>query len=257
MFRQGLWVKSEIPFVQMVQSFDIFQCGALVLMALSTVALLRTARRMRRTIWGEILDRALILSLGFIWLVLCGYRLFHGGLPLNIVDLLGLIAPVALATRRWQLRAILYYWGVGLCTQGLFTPMIQFGPAHLEFWFYWTARAAIFAAIGYDLFVNRYRPGWRDWIWACLATWVYIAIVLPIDLVLKANYGYLGNTDRGMRSVMLALGGWPQRVLLAGGLVVVVFLVMTLPWILLRRHPRPVHQPVAPEPDDVELIYST
>jgi hypothetical integral membrane protein (TIGR02206 family) len=243
----------------MLQSFDIFHVGALVLMALFTAALLRSARRLRGSIWGEILDRAVILSIALLWIVITAHRFFATGqLPLNISDLAGFIAPLALATRRWQFRAILYYWGIGLCTQGLLTPMIQAGPAHLDFWFYWFARGAIIVAAAYDLLVNRYRPRWRDWTWACLATWGYIGIVLPVDLALKANYGYLANTDQGMRSVMLALGAWPLRILFASGLLVVVFLVLTLPWFLLRRHhPRPAPRPIALEPDDSELVYST
>jgi hypothetical integral membrane protein (TIGR02206 family) len=234
----------------MLEVSDILYTGALVLLAVSIAGFLRLARRKRGSIVGEILDRALLLSVGFFWITFLGYRLFATAqLPLNIADLAGLIAPLALAIKRWPLRAILYYWSIAVCIPGLLAPILHLIPLQTDLWFYSLGRGGIIAAAAYDLAVNRYRPHWRDWTWACLASWLYVGIVSFLDVILDADYGYLRNR--------LLLDPWPQRIFLAMVLVPAVFFVMTLPWVLLGRRPRPAPGPIVPEPDDSELIYST
>jgi uncharacterized membrane protein YwaF len=232
----------------MLQLSDIVHVGALVLLALSIAWLLRTAWRFRGSIWAEILDRALLLSVAFFWLAFISYRFFaRAQLPLNIADLTGLIAAPALAIKRWPLRAILYYWGIGLCMPILLAPVFHSVSPSLELWFYWIGSGAILAAAVYDLFVNRYHPKWRDWIWACLAAWIYVGIVLPIDRRENTNYGLSGITATL----------WRQPILLEVALVTGLFFVMTLPWIVLGRRPRAIPRPRVPEPEDSELVYST
>jgi hypothetical integral membrane protein (TIGR02206 family) len=232
----------------MLQLSDIVHVGALVLLVLSIAKLLRSAWRFRDSIWGEILDRALLLFIAFFWLAFVGYRFFaRAQLPLNVADLTGLIAAPSLAIKRWPLRAILYYWGIGLCAPALLAPVLRLVSPYPDMWFYWLGSGAIITAAVYDLAVNRYRPKWRDWIWACLAAWTYVGIVLSIDLLQTANYGIVGST----------LGPWPQRIVPAMGLVAVLFFLMTLPWVFLSSRPRSAPRPIVPEPEDSELVYST
>jgi len=134
-------------------------------------------------------------------------------LPLHICAIVALLAPLALLVRRRALDALAYFWGLALSFQALLTPILQEGPASLSYWLFWIRHAAIVVAAVYLVAVLGYRPTWRDWrlaIWSGLA---YVAIVLPVDLALGVNYGYIGDTVPTERTVLdfLARGRGASR----------------------------------------------
>ncbi len=82
------------------------------------------------------------------------------GLPLQICDINGVIAPLALLTQRRLLRATLYFWAFALSTQAFIQPALQFGPASPLFYWFWAQHTIILAYAVYDLAVLRFRPQW-------------------------------------------------------------------------------------------------
>lgn len=145
-------------------------------------------------------------------------------LPLHMCDLVGLLAPLALLTRiRWT-RALLHFWGLGLCSQWVFTPVAQVGPQHVEFWISFVLHASILGLAAWDVCVGGYRPtrDWRDWRLAVLGGVAYAAAMtalniainrtLPPDALTRANYGYLGDTRPDAETIVNYLGAWPLRI---------------------------------------------
>jgi hypothetical integral membrane protein (TIGR02206 family) len=58
-------------------------------------------------------------------------------LPLHLCGIVVWIAPLALVFP-WRVpKALLYFWGLGLCLQGLVTPLRLGGLASPPFWFFW------------------------------------------------------------------------------------------------------------------------
>jgi hypothetical integral membrane protein (TIGR02206 family) len=159
----------------------------------------------------------------------------HKALPLQICDLVGFLAPAALLTRWRPLRALLYFWGIGLSTQGFFQPDLREGPADLSFWAFWLGHMAIVGASMYDVFARGYRPTWADYGVACAAAAVYLAVILPVDLLFDFNYGYVGRGQPGQPSVVDFLGPWPGRVAIIAALAAVVMALLMLPWEVARR----------------------
>jgi hypothetical integral membrane protein (TIGR02206 family) len=157
--------------------------------------------------------------------------LIHG-LPLHICDLNGLVAPLALLTRRRWLRATAYFWTFALTAQAFVQPSITEGPALPVFWLFWIAHSLVLACAVYDLAVLGFRPDWRDLARAGVASAAYVAAIVPIDLWLGANYGFIGNppSSVALPPFVAALGPWPQRAVIVIALAVIGFVLVLLPW---------------------------
>jgi hypothetical integral membrane protein (TIGR02206 family) len=155
--------------------------------------------------------------------------------PLQICDYSALIAPLALVTSLRPLRALLYFWGLGLSSQAIFSPDLGYGPATIKFWLFWLSHGMIVGGAIYDLTARRFRPAWRDFAIALGALSLWFVIVLPIDIVFGFNYGYIGRSRPGQPPIVDAFGAWPGRLVIMSILAIVVFVVLVLPWELARR----------------------
>lgn len=154
------------------------------------------------------------------------------GLPLQICDLNGMVAPLALWTgNRWA-RATLYFWAFALTLQAFIQPLLTAGPASLTFWAFWTAHTIVMICAVYDVVVLGFRPDWRDLGRAVSVSALYLAIILPLDLWLGANYGFVGHPPAARRipPFVAALGPWPSRAFSLVALVALAFVILLVPW---------------------------
>jgi hypothetical integral membrane protein (TIGR02206 family) len=154
------------------------------------------------------------------------------GLPLQLCDINGLMAPLALLTGwRWA-RATLYFWTAALTLQAFIQPALSAGPASLVFWAFWTAHTIIAACAVYDIAVLGFRPGWSDLARALLVSAAYLALIVPVNAWLGSDYGFVGNPapDIQVPPFVLMLGPWPQRAIILVALAVLGFVVVLLPW---------------------------
>jgi hypothetical integral membrane protein (TIGR02206 family) len=159
------------------------------------------------------------------------------GLPLQLCDVNGLVAPLALVTGwRWA-RAALYFWTAALTVQAFIQPALSAGPASLVFWSFWTAHTIIAACAVYDVVVLGFRPGWSDLGRAIAVSAVYLAVVVPVNLWLGSDYGYVGNPPdiKDIPPFVYALGPWPLRAIILAALAPLGFVVVLLPWLIAAR----------------------
>lgn len=163
-----------------------------------------------------------------------------GGLPLHFCDIVGLLAPLALLTGNRWLRAILYFWAFGFTTQAVLQPDLAVGPANLVFWAFWLAHTFILACASYDVAVLGFRPDWRDLGRAAVAVLGYAVVIIPLDLMLGANYGFIGNPppEQKIPPMIESFGAWPGRLVILAGLTVLGFLLLLLPWLALAGRGR-------------------
>jgi hypothetical integral membrane protein (TIGR02206 family) len=153
------------------------------------------------------------------------------GLPLQICDINGVIAPLALFTLWRPLRATLYFWAFALTTQAFIQPALQYGPANPIFWWFWAQHTIILGYAVFDIAALGFRPDWRDCGRAYIAGASYLAIVVPLDLCLGADYGYLGDLPaEKIPPFVAALGPWPGRAVIVVVLAAAAFAVAELPW---------------------------
>jgi len=156
--------------------------------------------------------------------------------PLQLCHWNAVAAALLLVTRWNALRPIVYFWGFALSTQALITPSLTEGPAIYPFWFFWTTHAIIFGTAVYEVFARGYRPKPRDYGIACAAAALYVAIVLPLDLAFEWNYGFVGRGKPEVRTIVDALGPWPQRLAIIVLLVAGTMALLLLPWVFRRKH---------------------
>jgi hypothetical integral membrane protein (TIGR02206 family) len=224
--------------------FSPLHGGVVVGFALIVIALVLLRRALDKRGTARALDSGLAALAIVSWI--CGHwwviRTSETGLartlPLHVCHIVGFIVPFALIAPGAFNRAILYYWGLGLSSQGFFTPDLRHGPAHIEFWLFWINHFTVCGAAIYDLAARGYRPGWRDFAIAALAGIVYVAIVFPIDMALDANYGYVGPRNPTQPSLMDWLPRWPWRVFVIVAAGVTLMAVMTIPWTITQKSQR-------------------
>lgn len=156
-------------------------------------------------------------------------------LPIQLCDLAALCAPLAILARWRVARALLYFWGLGLSTQGFITPVTRVGPEHGEFWMHWLNHGAIVGAALYDLIVLRFRPTWRDWRAAVGLGLAYLAFVFALNMAMGWNYGYVGSITPEARTIVDYLGPWPWRVLLIAAIAIAGMAALMIPWEITGR----------------------
>lgn len=171
----------------------------------------------------------------YLWLLVSPLRDFSTTLPLHMCNFTAVNASLVLLTGWRRLRALQYFWGIALDTQALLTPALQEGPALYPFWYFWISHGMIVGVAFYEVFARGYRPGWRDYGFACAAAAIYAAIVLPIDLAFGWNYGFLGPSKPGVPTLIDVLGPWPERLVLMAFIAAAAMALLQLPWTIARR----------------------
>jgi hypothetical integral membrane protein (TIGR02206 family) len=156
-------------------------------------------------------------------------------LPLQMCHWTSLAAGVYFATGWTWIRPVLYFWGLGLCTQAFLTPTLREGPGDPIFWHFWLSHGLIVVAAVYALTVDRYRPTWREYRLVCAATFCYGLAVLPINLLIGANYGFLGQSKPDQPTILDLLGAWPSRLVAIVAIVAGVMAALMLPWRFMPR----------------------
>ncbi len=221
--------------------FSGFHAFVLVVCAVLIVAptvIGRSLTKDAEPIWRRILAAIAVCY----WVGYSAWWNRHGldprtGLPLHICDLNGLIAPLALITGWRWVRATLYFWTAALTLQAFIQPALSAGPASLVFWAFWGGHSLIAICAVYDIVVLGFRPSWRDFGRAFAISIAYVALVMPLDIWLGANYGFVGNPAdiSEVPPFINALGPWPQRAFVLIALVPIGFVIVLVPWLIAAR----------------------
>ena len=214
--------------------------------ALTAMVILRT-RRLRDPASVRQIELTLVLLglaasaiVNWWWLRPANFVL-QKSLPLQLCDLAGLIAPFALLTHARPLRTLLHFWGFGLSSQWIFTPVAQIapgvlaGPTDIQFWISFILHDSILGCGWFDYFVNTYRPAWRDCFFAIAAGVVYLLAMITLNSAIGSNYAFVGNSTPDVRTIVDILGPWPFRILVIAFLAIAALIVVQLINVALNR----------------------
>lgn len=191
------------------------------------------ARERRIGIWWGLAILAVQVGDSIFWLTPPRLSI-EKSLPLALCDLAAWLSAMVLLCRwRWA-RTLLYFWGLCLSSQAFATPILREGEglATGRYWLFWIVHTNIVGVALYDLVVRGFRPAWRDAGFATIASVAYVGAVLPLNIAVGANYGFLGSTDQ-QPGVVAVLGAWPWRVYGIIGAGVALFALAVLPWALI------------------------
>jgi hypothetical integral membrane protein (TIGR02206 family) len=204
-------------------------------------------------VWGgrrQSESQARLFSRGFavvilvMFLVALTYKVLSPvldtSIPLQLCDVAELISVYALWTQRHWAFVLTYYWCLVLSSQALITPDVgtaQEGspdfPHHLFITFFALHVLVVWAAI-YLTWGRGMRPGWRSLRLVLIVTAVWATVTFVFNRIAGTNYGFL-NGKPATASLLDVLGPWPVYIVTATGLIVAVWVLMTLPWVRMRR----------------------
>jgi hypothetical integral membrane protein (TIGR02206 family) len=213
--------------------------GALALFAAITAVVVTLGRRWRGTPRADRLRHALGLfgvlafTLSCVWYLMPERRGWSVSLPLQLCDLVGLIAPLAILTEQRTLRTLLHFWGFALCTQFFVTPVHE--PGTPSFVVSWLLHASIVGLAIFDCTALGYRPTWKDLRGAVLIGLAYIAAIFGFDAATGFNYGYVGPSRPGTTTIVDSLGEWPLRALWIVAIAVAAMALVMVIGQTLRR----------------------
>lgn len=98
------------------------------------------------------------------------------------------------------------FLGAGIQRAGDRHPDLHHGPASIAFWMFWIPHANITGAAVYALVVEGFRPRWRECAQAYALALLYLALILPFDLLTGFNYGYVGPVTLPQPTLLDLLG---------------------------------------------------
>lgn len=214
---------------------------ALFVWGVITLTIVLIGRRLRGTDRADAYDRGVGVFALLAYLIVNAWWFWpthlkpSQSLPIQVCDMAALCAPIAILAKWRVARALLYFWGLGLSTQGFITPVNEHGPESGEFWMHWLNHGAIIGAAVYDLGVLRFRPTWRDWRIAVVLGLVYLACIFALNAVTGWNYGYVGSVKPEVPTIVDHLGEWPLRVVWMALIAIGGMTALMLPWEAARR----------------------
>ncbi len=145
------------------------------------------------------------------WFLPSNFDLYES-LPFHLCDIAAWIAPFALVFQNRLLRALLFFWGLGLSTQAFVSPVVADGVDSVEFWLFWVGHTQIVGSALYDTAVLAFRPRRRDFFVASGVSIAIAGLMMVFNVVFDVNYWFVGNASPSAPTVVDFLGPWPLRV---------------------------------------------
>ena len=76
---------------------------------------------------------------------------------------------------------------------------------------------------------------WRECAQAYALALLYLALILPFDLLTGFNYGYVGPVTLPQPTLLDLLGPWPWRIGAMMAAALAGFILLQLPWVMASR----------------------
>jgi len=177
-----------------------------------------------------------------VWVVLpplvhvfAGHWRVNSNLPLHWCDLTGAIAGLALLRRRQLFYEFALFWGLTGAASALLTPQFTQGSEWYYLAEFFISHSMLLAAPLYLSIYEDMRP--RAWSWLGALAWLNVA-ALPVgafDLVTDANYMFLLRGPTA--DLPIYKFGWPYHLLVFEIACLVTFVLIYLPFRLMRPVP--------------------
>lgn len=187
--------------------------------------------RVKRGIcWGLV-----VVLLGGEWLKYI-YTLTHDGfdffveyaLPLHVCGVAVYLAAFTLIAKKQAGFEIVYFWALGGTTQAILTPAVTAGFPSYHFFQFFIEHSAVIVAVFVAVFGLKMRPRLKG-VWITYAvSWGLVFVVGGINYLLDTNYMYLCGPPAGVSPFYFL--DWPWYVLFQGGLAIVIFGLLWLPF---------------------------
>ena len=211
-----------------MRQFSDAHLAALGLLALAAGALVWVARR-HPGHWIAVTAPALALVILAGWVgeyvteVVRGTWTPEYNLPLQLTDVVSVVAVLALWTRRAVLVELVYFWSLTATLQAVITPDLGQSFPSVYYFTYFTYHVGAIVAACFLVFGCRLYPRPRAY-WRVFALTLAFAAVAGIgDLLTGGNYMYLRDKP-SHNSLLNLMGPWPWYIVLTAALGLVLLL---------------------------------
>lgn len=192
--------------------------AALVVLAVAALVLFIGGRRVSAE-YRVFLCRALAVFLVVQTVAECLYRAFDPApdpsgeyLPLHYCSVMMFVSAYALWTRAPWASAMVYFSVLTASIQALVTPALTYAFPHPRFLFFFLSHGSLLlAALALPLLRDWRARRW-DFLLAALLMDIYMISIIPVNLMLGTNYGFMQFAPPG--SILTYLGPAPWYFLL-------------------------------------------
>lgn len=179
------------------------------------------------------------------WATLSAPKALDNYLPFHLCDIATFTSAAALLTGRRLACALTYYWGLAATLQALLTPAITVGFPNLPFVMFFIQHFAIVATALYLPLVQGWRPSspwwrtpWQVYRWSV----AYLLFALAINSLLKTNFAFALHPPENP-SLIDHLGPWPYYLASMLAIALLLFSLLTLPFVKILGQPRKTSEP--------------
>jgi hypothetical integral membrane protein (TIGR02206 family) len=221
-------------------------CVAVVSIA---CVVLCTWARLRPGRWSAIAAKVIGLVLLSVCVVDTVRQLVDGNwalrtsLPLALCNFALIVAAAACWWRARQLVELTYFWALAGTLQGLLTPDLNVPFPHVEFFEYVVGHTLIIVAALFLVVGMRIQPRRGSVRRATIITYIYVALVGLVDVVIHANYMFLRHAPHQWTLLRL-MGPYPWYLVTGVVIVPLFFTFLYSPFWFTRRRtdsgPRPI-----------------
>jgi len=123
-----------------------------------------------------------------------GWKLFwNSTLPLYLCDVVSLVAAYALFTKSPRATEVAYCWGLAGTTQGLLTPTLSYDWNTVDYYNFFLQHGGVPVAAVLLVWGMRVVPEAGAFKRIVLWSWLYMGVVIPINVLIDENYGFLSG----------------------------------------------------------------
>jgi hypothetical integral membrane protein (TIGR02206 family) len=205
-----------------------------------TIVLIRYSNRNFKDIQKQNVIHYFAWFISIMVLSFHAYRMFYDNynfktdLPLYLCSLMALLVPIFTHYRKYWMFEILVFWIIGGTLQAVITPDITEGFPSFDYFRYWIAHLGLLVVIFYFIFVFKMKPKFKSVFKSFLALQVYVVLMVILNYLLDANYFYLNEKPKSS-SLLDYFGEWPYYILVAQLIIIPLFLLIYLPFHLLKK----------------------
>lgn len=154
--------------------------------------------------------------------------------PCHFCDFAALLGVLVLVTHKRFFCELLYFWGLAGTLQGLITPALSLNWPHPRFVLFFIIHSGVVITALYGVLGLRVIPRasakWTAWLWML----GYGGMVGFFNWLVGSNYGFTCRKP-DTASLFDALGPWPWYLVVTGLLGIVLFIILDLPFMRIRR----------------------
>ncbi len=155
-------------------------------------------------------------------------------LPLAMCRVNELLCVAMLVLRSYRAFEVAYFWAMGASVTAMLTPDLAQGFPGTLFVLFFLGHGLVVLAVVYAIFAWGFEPRPRSLAIALAVTAGYALLMVPVNLLLDANYLFLMEKPEAATVVDL-LGPWPWYLLGLSALTVVLSALCYLPFAIIRR----------------------